>query len=94
MSHSNQYQHEQTSSFGTSTQSTSSESYPSDYASFVNEPLPPLPGQPSSTKYNPSGTAHIHDFSDDALAMMDNLHYDDVDDGLIGKMEYIQRGQL
>ncbi|ORZ08594.1 Dbl homology domain-containing protein [Absidia repens] len=84
MSQYNQYQYEQTSSFGTSTQSTrSSESYPSDYASFVNDPLPPIPNQLANTKFSQPGTANIHDFSDDALAMINDLNYDDVDDGLI-----------
>ncbi|ORZ20235.1 Dbl homology domain-containing protein [Absidia repens] len=84
MSHSNHYSSEQTSSFGTSTQSTSSESYPSDYATFINEPLPPVPGQLGNTKLIQPETTNLQDFSDDAIAMINTLNYDDpTDDGLI-----------
>jgi hypothetical protein len=81
MSYHNQYPSEQTLSFGTSTES-STESYPSDYAAFINEPLPPIPHQPPYTK--PLRGDATDD--DNALEeMLNNLHFEDTDETMIGK---------
>ncbi|SAL96547.1 hypothetical protein [Absidia glauca] len=79
MSYHNQFPSEQTLSFGTSTES-STESYPSDYAAFINEPLPPIPHQPPYTK--PLRGDATDD--DNALEeMLNNLHFEDTDETMI-----------
>ncbi|KAI8341773.1 Dbl homology domain-containing protein [Chlamydoabsidia padenii] len=86
MSYYNQYPIDQTLSFGSSTQSNS-ETYPSDYASFINEPLPPTPDQAPYKKHLQSEMIGFDALDDDTIEMINNLRFEDTDDAALFENE-------
>ncbi|CAO3610865.1 unnamed protein product [Cunninghamella echinulata] len=76
------YNQDERSSFSNSSQSRS---FTSDIDFYTNEPLP------SIQQYDANSIMKTHAFNDDDLAMIENLNYDDIDEGLIEQEREYQK---